>query len=83
VGRPPLVYECAGCGEPTLRRGRARSGVRCINCSIDRHEEAVRQIRAGSGEHYEAWVAGLLRAMQKRKEKLDRESDLVVNKRTG
>lgn len=67
MARPRAVHLCAGCGKPTPRRGRARDGVRCVPCSIQRHEESARQIRDREGPYYERWLAGLERAAAARR----------------
>ena len=63
MGRPKVTHLCAGCGKPTPRRGRATEGVRCVECSVDRHEEAARQINAGEGPFYDKWLAGMEKAV--------------------
>lgn len=67
MGRPRAVHTCAGCGKPTPRRGRARDGVRCVPCSIQRHEESARQISARQGPYYEKWLAGMEKATAARR----------------
>lgn len=72
MGRPRKIHECAGCGKPTRRRGRATDGVRCVECSLDRHTQAALQIRAGSGEFYDRYLDGLaafvLRRLEERQD---------------
>jgi hypothetical protein len=34
--------------------------VRCLDCSLDRLADNVRQMRAGEGEFYDRWFAGMV-----------------------
>lgn len=52
-------YECAGCGVPVSKRGKAGAQARCIDCSIERSIQAVYQLRGQHGEFYDRWAAGI------------------------
>lgn len=79
MGRPKVIHQCAGCGADTPRRGRATDGVRCIDCSIQRHIDAVVQIRAGFGEHYDKWLAGMQRAITRRQTSTVHDGSVLDN----
>jgi hypothetical protein len=55
-------FACTGCGAPVSRRAKADSKIRCITCAVARSAENAHQQRAKSGEFYERWAAGMVKA---------------------
>lgn len=77
MGRRRVIHECAGCGKPTPRRGRATDGVRCVECSIERSLEAARQIREGYGPFYDKWLIGMQKALERQVARV--RADLIAD----
>jgi len=54
---------CKECGE--LHTYLSQHGL-CVNCSVKRHQEVVKQLKEKKGPIYELWRLGMKRAAEKR-----------------
>lgn len=69
---PASVYKtkkrkpCATCGQMTNRRRRETCQPMCLDCSIKRMADAASQINQERGEFYDAWLAGMAKAISER-----------------
>jgi hypothetical protein len=56
-------FACDSCGTALRKRAPAGSEQLCIVCTVERSAAAIRQLHMHSGPAWDAWSAGLHRAL--------------------
>ena len=59
------LFACVTCGKAVFKRAPPSAEVRCIDCTIERWEANMVQMRQRRGLFYDRWAAAMAKAAAK------------------